>query len=38
MIAHDKQLLNDLALLEEPDSLQNAGFISKEQKNLICPF
>ena len=35
MIAHDKQLLDDLALLEEANSLQNAGFISKEQKELI---
>ena len=35
MIAHDKQLLNDLVLLEEANSLQNAGFISKEQKDLI---
>lgn len=35
MIAHDKQLLDDLALLEEADSLQNAGFMSKEQKDLI---
>jgi hypothetical protein len=35
MIAHDKQLLDDLALLEEANSLQNAGFISKEQKDLI---
>lgn len=35
MIAHDKQFLNDLALLEEANSLQNAGFISKEQKDLI---
>lgn len=35
MIAHDKQLLNDLALLEEANSLQQAGFISKEQKDLI---
>jgi hypothetical protein len=35
MIAHDKQLLNDLALLEEANSLQHAGFISKEQKDLI---
>ncbi|MET0945274.1 MAG: hypothetical protein ABWY22_07690 [Flavobacterium sp.] len=35
MIAHDKQLLGDLALLEEANSLQNAGFISKEQKDLI---
>jgi hypothetical protein len=35
MIAHDKQLLNDLALLEEANSLQQAGFINKEQKDLI---
>ena len=35
MIAHNKQLLNDLALLEEANSLQQAGFISKEQKDLI---
>jgi len=35
MIAHDKQLLQDLALLDEANSLQNAGFISKEQKDLI---
>jgi hypothetical protein len=35
MIAHDKQLLNDLALLEQAVSLQKAGFISKEQKDLI---
>ena len=35
MIVHDKQLLNDLALLEEANSLKNAGFISKEQKDLI---
>ncbi len=35
MIAHDKQLLNDLALLEEANSLQQAGFISKEQRDLI---
>jgi len=35
MIAHNKQLLDDLALLEEANSLQNAGFISKEQKDLI---
>ena len=35
MIAHDKQLLNDLVLLEEANSLQQAGFISKEQKDLI---
>ncbi|MDR7370445.1 hypothetical protein [Flavobacterium aquidurense] len=35
MIAHDKQLLDDLALLEEANSLKNAGFISKEQRDLI---
>jgi hypothetical protein len=35
MIAHDKQLLNDMALLEEANSLEQAGFISKEQKDLI---
>ncbi|MCD0471983.1 hypothetical protein [Flavobacterium sp. JAS] len=35
MILHDKQFLDDLALLEEANSLQNAGFISKEQKDLI---
>lgn len=35
MIIHDKKLLNDLALLEEADSLQKAGFISKEQKDII---
>ena len=35
MIAHDKHLLDDLTLLEEANSLQNAGFISKEQKDLI---
>lgn len=35
MIIHDKKLLDDLALLEEADSLQKAGFISKEQKDII---
>ncbi|WP_264551223.1 hypothetical protein [Flavobacterium sp. N2038] len=35
MIAHDKQLLKDLTLLDEANSLQHAGFISKEQKDLI---
>ncbi len=35
MIRHDKQLLNDLAFLDEANSLQNAGFISKDQKDLI---
>ena len=35
MIIHDKNLLNKLALTEEADSLENAGFISKEQKKII---
>jgi hypothetical protein len=35
MILHDKNLLHNLALTQEADSLQNAGFISKEQRNLI---
>lgn len=35
MIIHDKKTLDDLALLEEADSLQKAGFISKEQKDII---
>lgn len=35
MIVHEKQFLDDLALLEEANSLQNAGFISKDQKDLI---
>ncbi|WP_316634595.1 hypothetical protein [uncultured Flavobacterium sp.] len=35
MIVHNKQFLDDLALLEEANSLQSAGFISKEQKDLI---
>lgn len=35
MILHDKNLLNNLALIEEADSLENAGFISKEQKKII---
>jgi hypothetical protein len=35
MIAHDKQLLSDLSLLNEANSLKNAGFISKEQRDLI---
>lgn len=35
MIIHDKNLLNNLALIEEADSLENAGFISKEQKKII---
>jgi hypothetical protein len=35
MIVHDKNLLENLSLLEEAKSLQAAGFISKEQKELI---
>lgn len=35
MIVHDKKLLDNLALVEEANSLQSAGFISKEQKNII---
>ena len=35
MIAHDKNLLNNLALVEEAKTLKSAGFISKEQKDLI---
>lgn len=35
MIAHDKSLLNNLSLLEEANSLQAGGFISKEQNTLI---
>lgn len=35
MIVHDKDLLENLSLLEETNSLQAAGFISKEQKDLI---
>lgn len=35
MIIHDKNLLNNLALVEEADSLENARFISKEQKKII---
>lgn len=35
MIVHDKNLLNNLALIEEADLLENAGFISKEQKKII---
>jgi hypothetical protein len=35
MIVYDKNLLNNLALVEEANSLESAGFISKEQKNLI---
>jgi hypothetical protein len=35
MIAHEKQFLDDLALLEEADSLQKGGFITKEQRESI---
>ncbi|OMQ13235.1 hypothetical protein [[Flexibacter] sp. ATCC 35103] len=35
MIIYDKNLLNNLALVEEANSLESAGFISKEQKNII---
>ncbi|MBF4491382.1 hypothetical protein IR010_02435 [Flavobacterium sp. MR2016-29] len=35
MIVHDKNLLDNEALLEEANSLQSGGFISKEQNNLI---
>ena len=35
MIVYEKNLLDNLALVEETNSLESAGFISKEQKNLI---
>lgn len=35
MIVYDKQFLDDLALLEEANSLKEAGFISKEQRDFI---
>jgi hypothetical protein len=35
MIVYDKNLLDNLVLVEEANSLESAGFISKEQKNLI---
>ncbi|PIF34043.1 hypothetical protein CLU81_4676 [Flavobacterium sp. 9] len=35
MIVYDKQFLDDLALLGEANSLKEAGFISKEQRDLI---
>jgi hypothetical protein len=35
MIVHDKNLLNNLFLTEEADSLEKGGFISKEQKKII---
>ncbi|WP_394774292.1 hypothetical protein [Flavobacterium sp.] len=35
MIVYDKNLLDNLALVDEANSLESAGFISKEQKNLI---
>ncbi|OXB08448.1 hypothetical protein B0A81_09020 [Flavobacterium plurextorum] len=35
MILHDKNLLNNLALVEEAETLESGGFISKEQKKII---
>lgn len=35
MIVYDKNLLDNLVLVEEANSLESAGFISKEQRNLI---
>ena len=35
MIAHDKNLLNNLSLIEEANSLLAGGFISKEQNTII---
>ncbi len=35
MIAHDKNLLNNLSLIKEANSLQTGGFISKEQNIII---
>lgn len=35
MIIHDKNLLNNLFLTEEADSLEKGGFINKEQKKII---
>ncbi|KAF2331338.1 hypothetical protein [Flavobacterium daemonense] len=35
MIIHDKNSLDNLALTEEANSLENGGFISKEQKKFI---
>ncbi|WP_456312612.1 hypothetical protein [Pseudomonas shirazensis] len=35
MIVHDKNLLDNLALVEEADTLKSGGFISKEQRDLI---
>jgi hypothetical protein len=35
MIVYDKDLLNNLALVEEAASLKDAHFISKEQKDLV---
>ena len=35
MIVYDKNLLNNLALVEEAKTLESASFINKEQKNLI---
>lgn len=35
MLVHDKNLLNNLSLVEEANSLQKGGFISKEQNTII---
>ena len=35
MILHNKNLLNNLALVEEAETLESGGFISKEQKKII---
>ncbi|MBF4515412.1 hypothetical protein IRZ71_03625 [Flavobacterium sp. ANB] len=35
MIVYDKNLLDNLSLVEEANSLHSGGFISKEQKDLI---
>lgn len=35
MIVHDKNLLDNLSLIEEANSLQSGGFISKDQNSII---
>lgn len=35
MIVHDKNLLDNLSLIEEANSLQSGGFISKDQNAII---
>ena len=35
MIVHDKKMLDNLALIKEANSLLKAGFISKEQNDII---